>query len=823
MGEITTVSGNSAKPWTRWWWMGNAVEEKELTRHLETYSKAGIGGVEISCIYGVKGEEGSYIEFLSPQWRHLVRYTLKEAQRLGLGVDITLGSGWPYGGPMISEKNAPKRIKIERHEDGSFSSEVEGTGQQVKRPAPGAEGHVMCPYTENALKEFTDAYKTFLSELEEYPRCFFCDSFEVYQADWTDDLPEKFKELKGYDISAHLAELSGKDSSEAAERVFCDYRETLFLMLLENSIKPWADWAHSHNVKVRYQAHGSPGNLLDLYAAADIPETEIFGGNNFDFLPEPAEGIRAIPASCPILNKFASSAAHLTGKRLASSETFTLHREHFCGTLAEMKPELDQLFLCGINHIFFHGSTYSPLSAKQWPGWKFYAPTHFDISDPLWHDLPAMNSYICRCQNIFQNARMENEILLYFPYHDMASKPGERQLRCSTQLDRWLDGTPFGETAFMLWENGFSADYISDRLLEKASVIDGVIRIADARYKILLIPKTVFMPSETIKKLIELADKGASIIFCDTLPKSTPGYFGSVHKFSGMETVNNASLCGRLLKIISRPCPPPISGGINTVKLRTEDGKRIYFASNLSAKSFAEDFKLDFDSEKTLIFDPLSNLRGYLNPDKQRSIHIELKAGQSLFIIETESPDKTPQWHWMHENRKSLLKQKGAWKIEFIDGGEKIPEKVNLDTLVSWTEFPGQEYKDFSGTARYSTEFEWNEKDCDEAILQFEKVHESAVIRINGHECGTLWSHPFELRAGRYLKHGVNKLEIDVTNAATNRVAALDRAGVSWKIFHDINIINLQYKAFDASGWGPRPSGIIGNIWLSPSMKRMAL
>ncbi|NCC68678.1 MAG: hypothetical protein EOM14_10900, partial [Clostridia bacterium] len=199
---------------------------------------------------------------------------------------------------------------------------------------------------------------------------------------------------------------------------------------------------------------------------------------------------------------------------------------------------------------------------------------------------------------------MENEILLYFPYHDMASKPGERQLRCSTQLDRWLDGTPFGETAFMLWENGFNADYISDRLLEKASVADGVIKIADAHYRILLIPKTIFMPLETMNKITALASAGAEIIFCDSLPKSTPGHSAMPLHFSGAKTVNGASLCETLLKAVNRPCPPPLSGGINTVKLRADDGRRIYFACNLSTKTFAGQFKTDFDSGKALLFDP---------------------------------------------------------------------------------------------------------------------------------------------------------------------------------------------------------------------------
>ena len=41
-------------PWTRWWWMGSAVDEKNLDRVIGLYGKAGFGGVEITPIYGAK-------------------------------------------------------------------------------------------------------------------------------------------------------------------------------------------------------------------------------------------------------------------------------------------------------------------------------------------------------------------------------------------------------------------------------------------------------------------------------------------------------------------------------------------------------------------------------------------------------------------------------------------------------------------------------------------------------------------------------------------------------------------------------------------------
>ncbi len=89
------------KPWTRWWWPASAVETNSLTRQLELIAGANLGGVEITPIYGAKGYEDRYIDFLSPRWMEMLEYTAREAKRLGLGVDMATGTGWPFGGPLV--------------------------------------------------------------------------------------------------------------------------------------------------------------------------------------------------------------------------------------------------------------------------------------------------------------------------------------------------------------------------------------------------------------------------------------------------------------------------------------------------------------------------------------------------------------------------------------------------------------------------------------------------------------------------------------------------------------------------------------------------
>ena len=86
--------------------MGSAVDKQNLTALLQQYHDAGIGGVEICPIYGVLGEENKYIPFLSPKWMDMLAWTSTEAQRLGMGMDLTTGTGWPMGGPEPSIDDA---------------------------------------------------------------------------------------------------------------------------------------------------------------------------------------------------------------------------------------------------------------------------------------------------------------------------------------------------------------------------------------------------------------------------------------------------------------------------------------------------------------------------------------------------------------------------------------------------------------------------------------------------------------------------------------------------------------------------------------------
>ena len=190
------------RPFVRWWWLGSAVDREGLTYNLEQFAAKGIGGVEITPIYGVQGNEANDIEYLSPEWMEMYRHVCAEAERLGLEVDMNCGTGWPFGGPGITERRSAKKMDL--REDGTIAAVP--TGQKVKRAAPGGEGLVLDHYDREAVDFYLERFdKAFGASGAPWPSVLFNDSYEVYGADWTEKLPEVFRERYGYDIVAELA------------------------------------------------------------------------------------------------------------------------------------------------------------------------------------------------------------------------------------------------------------------------------------------------------------------------------------------------------------------------------------------------------------------------------------------------------------------------------------------------------------------------------------------------------------------------------------------------------------------------------------------
>lgn len=841
------------KVWTRWWWLGSAVDKENLTRLLTQYRDAGIGGVEICPIYGARGAESRYLQYLSPQWMEMLVHTTAEAKRLGMGVDFTTGTGWPFGGPQVSDADASMTVMFKKIEviDGKSLKEPLPKGkleyaiaisergervdvtrdfpqfnlpagswsvycvlttqpiQKVKRAAPGAEGNVVDPYSLAALDAYLRTFgDAFAATKFDSPRAHFHDSFEYFKANWTPELFDEFQKRRGYDLRTQLPALMGEGDQDIVARVKCDYRETIHDLHLAY-IERWSDWAHAHKSLSRNQAHGAPGNLLDIYFAADIPETEIFGD---------------VPESEFTRIQFATSAAHLKGTTLASAEAFTWLGEHFQVSLNDLKKPADFLFLCGINHLFFHGIPYSPDDAG-WPGWLFYASVHFGPNGGLWHDLPAFNAYVARCQSILQSGKPDNDLLLYYPQYDLWQRPSDLMEQCGVHNQKeWLFDTSFFRTSELLRSKGYSFDVISDRWLQKATIANNSkVAVGEQHYAAVVVPQTKVMSIETMQKLVSLAKSGAKVIVIGSLPSDVPGMERKLNPldrftFTGegkLKVVDEQALLESLGSIRREPM---VDHGLQCLR-RSNDEGYTYFIVNKGDRSIDGWVELGVPAMSVVAMDPLQENRIGLcavKSDASAKVYLQLRPHESI-ILRTFTSKKITGPAWRYEKPVgSAVEITGNWWVEFIEGGPVLPKSFQTPKLVSWTDLDDVERKRFCGTARYRLRFNKPAGNAKNWQLDLGRIADSARVQLNGKDLGILWCAPFAVSTQEALREGENELIVEVSNVAANRIGDADRRGVNWKAFHEINFVNRDYKPFDASNWPARPAGLLGPVTLEP-------
>ena len=195
-------------------------------------------------------------------------------------------------------------------------------------------------------------------------------------------------------------------------------------------------------------------------------------------------------------------------------------------------------------------------------------------------------------------------------------------------------------------------------------------------------------------------------------------------------------------------------------------------------------------------------------------VRLVLAAGESR-ILRTYSGRTARGPAWLDpEPAGDAVELTGTWQVSFLEGGPSLPPPYETSSLASWTVRTGEAYRSFSGTARYRLEFQW--RNASPALIDLGEIAVSARVRLNGRDLGTCWAPPHRLLTGDALKEGANVLEIEVTNLAANRIADLDRRKVPWKAFHEINFVNIDYQPFDASGWKPLPSGLLGPVKITP-------
>jgi hypothetical protein len=576
----------------RWWWFGPAVAEQEIERELEQMKAVGVGGVEIATLYPLALDDPQTgfhnMAFLSNEHLDALRLAASEARKLGLRVDITLGSGWPFGGPHIPATQAAGAMRVEtveippgaksivipslitaerleavflvpgsrdalvvqegnqvrepmiEHGRLQISSPGSGpnvavffissrTGMSVKRPAVGAEGFVLDHYDKNAIEMHLHAVGDRLMEAfgDHPPYAVFSDSLEDYGSDWTPDLLEEFQRRRGYDLAPHLLALIG-DVGADTSAIRHDWGKTLTELADEHYLQPLHRWAREHGTLLRSQTYGYPPVTLSSNQYEDLPEGE--GKATLLMWRQFSD------------TRWAVSAGHLFGNPVISSETWTwLHSPAFQATPLDMKAEADLHFLEGINQLVGHGWPYSPEMAGE-PGWRMYAAGAFNAHNPWWFAMTDLAIYLQRVSFALRQGQSANDVALLLPNDDawasftvngrssssVTTQTGFNTRGNDVSMDESMSGLLGHSVIPQILDAGFNLDFIDADAIDKLGI----------RYPILVLPGIERIPLVTYRKIEQYAIEGGTVIASRRLPAKSPGRLNAESESRQIEEIS---------------------------------------------------------------------------------------------------------------------------------------------------------------------------------------------------------------------------------------------------------------------------------------------
>ena len=792
---------DNARIMMRWWWFGPTVQKAELEREMRAMKEGGIGGFEVQPVYPVE-VDGNF-PYLSSEFLDNLRFTAEKARELGLRFDLTLASGWPYGGPHIPLDKASARLRVVKDKPPTLAegekligqAEAGGTTyyfvqgrtrQAVKRPAVGAEGFVLDHYDPAAVALHLKAVgdKLLAASGTHPPYAIFSDSLEVYGADWTPNFLDEFRKRRGYDLTPYLAALA-TDIGPKTGAIRHDWGKTLSELADDNYLTPLRIWAREHGTRFRSQTYGIPPVTLSSNALVDLPEGE---GSQW----------RGFSAT-----RWAASASHLYGRPVTSSETWTwLHSPVFRATPLDMKAEADIHFLDGINQLIGHGWPYSPPEAGE-PGWRFYAAAVFNNHNPWWIAMPDIALYLQRISWLLRQGQPANDVAVYLPTDDaFASFTPGRAPSVNQAMDRLIGPTVIPQ----ILDGGYSFDFIDDGAIAKVGV----------PYKILVLPGVERMPLATFQKILA---SGATVIATRRAPSMAAGLMEEADSPKVQELAARLKVVADETKLgdalhAAISADVIASPEIGFVHRRLPDCE-VYFVVNTSNHPVHAPSHFRITGLQAVQWNPQTGAATAVEQSDYAPYESRV-----LVFSKRNAPAPPPA------GRSMTMELNGAWTVRFPD----MQQPAGYPILHSWTEDPGRRF--YSGTATYEMQVGMT-KPAVSAILSLGEgtpvstddrrsgpgmrammdgpAREAAVVYVNGKRAGAVWCAPWAIEIGPLLQPGLkNTIRIEVGNSALNVMAG--------KPLPDYKALNAKYgerfQPQEMNLVAPQPSGLLGPVRL---------
>lgn len=721
---------------------------------------------------------------------HWVDLRLVPAGQEGPGLDVT------------DKVRTGGTIDVPPGEHRLFAVWHEQSYSQVGKPSPGAEGPVLNHLSSEAAGAFLDKTSSILKEhlgdLSKIFRCLFCDSIELGKANWNDDMPREFLRRRGYELAPLLpfilAEDDGKDSAfaDTVRRARYDFSKTVCELFFERFLRPFHEWCHRNGLPSRYQAYGHPWlvDMLNGYMVPDFPEGDTWLFKQHEGFPQDfaIDQIRY-----EVWNKYASSGAHLTGRKIIGTESMTNLEGVFMATLEHVKQADDLVFCSGVNHSILHGFNNSPPSAGI-PGWVRFG-TYFSEHNPWWPHLHRWLSYNARLNWVLQQTEPVVKVAILGPTTDVWSRFGlERENFINTP---WY--------LHVLWQavqqNGRTADYVSEKVVQEASADGGRLKMGMQSYDLLIVASARTLEPATAEAMAKLARDG-KIAFIEMLPDRAGSLtdaaandarvqaaISAASKAGGdrvaliAEPPRDALLAwtGQLLDRLGAPaCVTITPPSRHVMQLHHRLAERdIYFFANSDRKA-GHSFRARFCAagKTAWKWDPHTGER-FVYPagqDNEAEIHLDPLESLLLVLEPAAAPAGAPKLPpRLIADETNAAEITGPWTADFQPVvGEAftrdLPKLIDLgasdDPLLST----------FAGVVTHRAQFT---APAGQTLLRLGRVADVSEVAVNGRPAGVRWFglHDYDLQA--LLREGLNTLEVKVTTLLSNY--ARSRPEPVWK------------------------------------------
>ena len=587
------------------------------------------------------------------------------------------------------------------------------------------------------------------------------DSWECYSQTWTLKMEDEFNERMGYELRTWLPSIFGYviDNPETTSRFLHDWRSVVGDLFANKFYRRMAELGHEQGLTVVYETAGGdvfPADFMEYFKYADFPMCEFWhpyttgyvGSLNFK----------------PI--KPTASAARMYGKPRVAAESFTSFDLHWNEHFEFLKDYADYHFIEGVTHNVFHTYTHNPQIGFLPPGTSMGSKigTPFLRGQTWWPYMKEFTTYLARCSYMLERGQSVSDILWYIG-DEISHKPDQEY--------------PFPA--------GYKYDYCNpDVLLNRLSVKDGLVVTPEGlSYKFIWIPENKRMLPETLERLYTLIEQGVTVVanapqrICTLAGgDETQARFDKNVKAIWGKAADGAITTigkGRLLAGVTIEkaiellgLKQDVQGGVRWLH-RQVKGADWYFITPEKQQAFQG--KVSFRAQGAAeLWNPITGEITPLNVERQgeyASIELDMPKAGSCFVVFNHNKQQQKVEKVALANTQSI---DNKWTVQFPEGWG-APAELEIETLAPWCEWPmSKEGQAFSGTATYTTTFNWS-NESKEVVLDLGKVSMIAEVFVNDQKVRTLWCTPYAADITPYVKSGENKLQVKVTSTWFNRLA----------------------------------------------------